>query len=134
MVYTNSPAMGMKSCPYCAEDIRAAAVRCKHCGSWLEGPPDRGTAVPPRLDPDFSAAVGPSKDRPDWPARRLYRSSRSRMLLGVCGGAAEYLGIDPTLLRLAFLAVWAFTAFVPMTLIYFLMALVIPLDSAESSW
>lgn len=25
----------MKQCPFCAEDIRAAAVKCKHCGSDL---------------------------------------------------------------------------------------------------
>jgi len=35
--------------------------------------------------------------------RRLYRSDRERMLGGVCGGLAEYLQIDPTLVRLAFI-------------------------------
>ena len=24
---------GMRACPYCAEPIRAAAIKCKHCGS-----------------------------------------------------------------------------------------------------
>ncbi|HNU94117.1 MAG TPA: PspC domain-containing protein, partial [Bacillota bacterium] len=28
--------------------------------------------------------------------RRLYRSVRERMLGGVCGGIADYLGTDPT--------------------------------------
>ena len=32
--------------------------------------------------------------------RRLYRSRKDRMLGGVCGGLAEYLGIDPTAVRL----------------------------------
>ena len=32
--------------------------------------------------------------------RRLYKSRANRMLDGVCGGIAEYLGIDPTLVRL----------------------------------
>lgn len=27
----------MRSCPFCAEPIRAAAIKCKHCGSALEG-------------------------------------------------------------------------------------------------
>ncbi len=24
-------------CPYCAEEILAAAKKCKHCGEWLNG-------------------------------------------------------------------------------------------------
>lgn len=33
--------------------------------------------------------------------RRLYKSNVNKMLCGVCGGLAEYFGIDPTLVRLA---------------------------------
>src|SRR5262245_10031352 len=33
----------MKRCPFCAEEILAAAVKCKHCGSTLPGP----DAAPP---------------------------------------------------------------------------------------
>ena len=33
-------------------------------------------------------------------SRRLYRSSENRMLGGVCGGIAEYIGTDPTLIRI----------------------------------
>lgn len=33
--------------------------------------------------------------------RKLYRSNANKMLGGVCGGIAEYFGIDPTLVRLA---------------------------------
>ncbi len=36
--------------------------------------------------------------------KRLYRSTQNRMFAGVCGGIAEYLDIDPTLVRLAFVA------------------------------
>ncbi len=28
-----------KRCPYCHEEILAAARKCKHCGEWLEDPP-----------------------------------------------------------------------------------------------
>lgn len=41
--------------------------------------------------------------------KRLYRATEeNRMLCGVCGGIAEYFNIDPTLVRLAWVA---FTCF-----------------------
>ena len=39
--------------------------------------------------------------------RKLYRSKNNRMLAGICGGIAEYLKIDPTVVRLA----WIFLTF-----------------------
>lgn len=33
--------------------------------------------------------------------RKLYKSNDDRMLDGVCGGIAEYFGVDSTLVRLA---------------------------------
>lgn len=32
---------------------------------------------------------------------RLHRSASNRMIAGVCGGIAEYLNADPTVIRLA---------------------------------
>lgn len=32
--------------------------------------------------------------------KRLYKSDENKMLCGVCGGIAEYFGIDPTIVRL----------------------------------
>jgi phage shock protein C len=34
------------------------------------------------------------------PSRRLYRSRREKVIAGVCGGVAEYFGIDPVIPRL----------------------------------
>ncbi len=34
------------------------------------------------------------------PQRRLTRRRDDRMIAGVCGGVADYLGLDPTLVRL----------------------------------
>ena len=33
--------------------------------------------------------------------KKLYKSSTNKMLAGVCGGIAEYFGVDPTWIRLA---------------------------------
>ena len=33
------------------------------------------------------------------PVKKLFRSRSSRIIGGVCGGLAEYLNIDPTVLR-----------------------------------
>ena len=38
--------------------------------------------------------------------KKLYRSKSNRMLVGVCGGVAEYFGIDPTVVRV----IWGVTS------------------------
>jgi len=38
--------------------------------------------------------------------KKLYKSRRDVKIDGVCGGLAEYLGVDPTFIRL----IWAFFA------------------------
>jgi phage shock protein PspC (stress-responsive transcriptional regulator) len=59
-------------------------------------------------------------------ARRLYRSRRDRQLAGVAGGMAEYLEIDPTVVRL----VWILSIFLGGfgILLYIIMAFIVPLD------
>ncbi len=57
--------------------------------------------------------------------KRLTRSTSNRMIAGVCAGLGEYLGIDPTLIRL--LAILAFfTGFGGIALVYLIMAFVVP--------
>jgi len=39
------------------------------------------------------------------PSRRIYKSRRNRFIDGVCGGIAEYFGVDPTIVRLLWVLV-----------------------------
>lgn len=56
-------------------------------------------------------------------SKRLYKS-KNRMLAGVCGGIAEYFSVDPTLIRLAWIAFCALGG--SGVLAYIIAALVIP--------
>ncbi|MBE3518794.1 MAG: PspC domain-containing protein [Firmicutes bacterium] len=58
--------------------------------------------------------------------KRLYRSSKDRRILGVCGGLAEYFEVDPTLVRLGVAVITLFTGFVPGIVLYILAAVLMP--------
>jgi len=56
--------------------------------------------------------------------KRVYRSKKSKMLAGVCGGIAEYFDMDPVLVRLLFvlLALMGFAGII----LYLVAWLIIP--------
>ena len=60
---------------------------------------------------------------------KLYRSDENKMLAGVCGGIAEYFGVDPTLIRLA----WVVFSLLGGSglLAYILAAIIIPRDDSN---
>jgi phage shock protein PspC (stress-responsive transcriptional regulator) len=64
----------MKQCPYCAEDVQDAAIKCRYCGSLLDGAPL---------------------------TRSWHRSRDGKMIAGVCAGLAEEFSISVTAVRLA---------------------------------
>lgn len=60
----------------------------------------------------------------------LYRSRRSRMIAGVCGGLAEWLGWSPTNVRLLYVLVSVLSAAFPGIIVYLILWLVIPKSPA----
>lgn len=58
--------------------------------------------------------------------KRLTRSRKDRMLAGICGGIAEYMVVDPTVVRLIFALATFFTVLFPGVLIYLIMWIVVP--------
>ena len=57
--------------------------------------------------------------------KRLYRSRNDRMIAGVCGGLADYLGMDPTVVRLLFVLLFFFGVG-STALVYIVMMVVVP--------
>jgi len=57
-------------------------------------------------------------------SKRLYRSTDDSMIAGVAGGLAEYVGIDPTVVRLGFVLATVLGG--PGLIVYIVLALIMP--------
>ena len=57
--------------------------------------------------------------------KQLYISS-DKKFLGLCGGVADYFGVDPTLIRIAVACLALYTAIFPALIIYVVMSFVFP--------
>lgn len=63
--------------------------------------------------------------------KRLTRSSTDKMIGGVCGGIAQYFGVDATLVRV--ITTLAFFVFGAGPLLYLILWAVMPVDNAPSA-
>jgi phage shock protein C len=66
------------------------------------------------------------------PEKRLYRSRSNRVVAGVCGGLAEYFGVDTTVVRLAF-ALGIILGLGSLLVVYIVMVFVVPEEPLSSS-
>ncbi len=65
--------------------------------------------------------------------KRLTCSSRDRALTGVCGGIAEYLNVDSTLVRLVFVAVALLLSFEAALWSYIILWVIMPAQPKEKA-
>lgn len=63
-------------------------------------------------------------------SKKLYKSSRNKMIFGVCGGLAEYFGADSTVIRLI-VALAAICSCSVILWIYLLCAAIMKYNPAE---
>ena len=57
---------------------------------------------------------------------RLERSGRDRVIAGVCGGLAEWLGWDPSVVRILYVVLSIFSVAFPGILVYILLWIIMP--------
>ncbi|MCP3986024.1 MAG: PspC domain-containing protein [bacterium] len=89
-----------KLCPYCAEEVRSEAIKCKHCSSFLRA----------------------RSSTSEW-----FRTADDRMVAGVCSGLAIQFGLPTAIVRLAFVLMSIFMGGVGLV-IYAVLWFVMPLD------
>ena len=105
---------GNLNCEGC-DVVMAGKHYCRHCLAQAERMP-AGAGRP-------AAAGSP---------RRLTRSTRDRMLAGVCGGMAAYGGLDPVLVRVLYAVITLLTGIVLGLIAYFVMAMLVPNEDTTS--
>jgi phage shock protein C len=91
------------TCNHCKRDLTEHSNFCYYCGAPQQAAP----AVP-------------------LVQKRLMRSSIDVKIAGVCGGIAEYMDVDPTVVRLVWVLVSFFTGIVPGLIAYLVAWLVMP--------
>lgn len=90
---------------------------------WRKEPVATGGETIHGTEGDISSTTGPIPPRAEL--RRLTRSESGRKIAGVCAGLGRYLDVDPTIIRLLFIA--AIFAGGAGIILYLIMWLVVPL-------
>jgi len=64
---------------------------------------------------------------------KLTKSVKNKMMFGVCGGIAEWVGWDPTVVRIAYVCATIFSAAFPGILMYILLIFIMPDEDSKST-
>lgn len=59
---------------------------------------------------------------------KLHRSERDKKIFGVCGGIAEHFQIDPSWVRIGFVALCLLSFGIPLLILYAAMAFILPTE------
>ncbi len=59
------------------------------------------------------------------------RRSNNKMIAGICSGIAEYLAIDPTIVRIVYVLLSLSTVAFPGIILYIILLLIMPQPEAE---
>ncbi|MFA6596518.1 MAG: PspC domain-containing protein [Ignavibacteriaceae bacterium] len=59
------------------------------------------------------------------------KKSSNKMIAGVCGGLAEWLGWDPTIVRIGYVLISIFSIAFPGILVYIILWVVMPTHDSE---
>jgi phage shock protein C len=78
--------------------------------------------------PALGQAASARPGRNDMP---LYRSRRHKVIAGVCGGLADWLGWDPTVMRIAYVILSIISVGFPGTIAYIILWIVMPKEPIE---
>ncbi len=60
--------------------------------------------------------------------KKLRRSRNNQMIAGVCAGIAEYLNVDVTIVRVAYVLLSVLSVGFPGIIVYIILMLIMPLD------
>jgi len=58
--------------------------------------------------------------------KKLYRSREHRVLMGLCGGVAQYFDVDPIFVRLVYMVATVITGVFPGIVAYVLAVFIVP--------
>jgi len=115
-------------CTRCGIQMSDLDKFCSQCGNLAPGPASANASTA-----SAAASVQPPATTVTYtiePQPQLTRSLRNRKIAGVCAGIGRHFGVDPTVVRVLFLAMF-FCPVLPAFIPYIVCWVVMPLERPE---